>query len=49
VLVAFFGLYVAYVPRAHASQWTAVLLFVSVPVFFKLMNRFESGRFRKTA
>lgn len=49
VMLAFFGLYVAYVPRAHASQWTAVLLFVSVPVFFKLMNRFESGRLRKMA
>jgi cyclophilin family peptidyl-prolyl cis-trans isomerase len=45
VMVAFFGLYVAYVPRAGASQWTAVALFLGVPVFFKLMNRFESQRF----
>jgi cyclophilin family peptidyl-prolyl cis-trans isomerase len=44
VMVAFFGLYVAYVPRAHVSQWTAVALFIGVPVFFKLMNRFESQR-----
>jgi cyclophilin family peptidyl-prolyl cis-trans isomerase len=44
VLVAFFGLFVAYVPRAGSSQWMAVALFLSVPVFFKLMNRFEGPR-----
>ena len=44
VMVAFFGLFVAYVPRAGSSQWTAVALFLSVPVFFKLMNRFEGQR-----
>lgn len=48
VMVAFFGLYVAYVPRAHLSQWTAVVLFFSVPVFFKLMNRFEGPRFNRS-
>jgi len=45
VMVAFFGLYVAYVPRAHTSRWTALALFLGVPVFFKLMNRFEGRRF----
>jgi cyclophilin family peptidyl-prolyl cis-trans isomerase len=45
VLVAFFGLYAAYVPRAGSSQWMAVALFLGVPVLFKLMNRFESQRF----
>jgi cyclophilin family peptidyl-prolyl cis-trans isomerase len=48
VMVAFFGLYVAYVPRAGASQWRSVALFLSVPVFFKLMNRFESQRFNRS-
>jgi hypothetical protein len=48
VMVAFFGIYVAYVPRAHVSQWTAVALFLSVPVFFKLMNRFEGQRFNRS-
>lgn len=44
VLVAFFGLYAAYVPRAGSSQWMAVALFLGVPILFKLMNRFESQR-----
>jgi cyclophilin family peptidyl-prolyl cis-trans isomerase len=48
VMVAFFGLFIAYVPRAGASQWTAVALFLGVPVFFKLMNRFESQRFGRS-
>lgn len=48
VMVAFFGLYVAYVPRAHVSQWTAVALFLGVPVFFKLMNRFEGQRLNRS-
>jgi cyclophilin family peptidyl-prolyl cis-trans isomerase len=45
VLVAFFGLFIAHVPRAGASQWTALALFLGVPILFKLMNRFESQRF----
>ena len=45
VMVAFFALFAAYVPRAGSSQWTGVALFLCVPVFFKLMNRFESQRF----
>ena len=44
VLAAFFAFFVAYVPRASSSQWTAVALFLSVPVVFKLMNRFEGQR-----
>jgi len=47
VLVAFFGLFAAYVPRAGASHWTAVALFLGVPVVFKLMNRFEGQRLVK--
>jgi hypothetical protein len=31
VLVAFFGLFVAYVPRAGASHWMALALFLGVP------------------
>lgn len=45
VLVAFFGLYVTYVPRAGSSHWTALALFLGVPALFKLMNRFEGQRF----
>lgn len=41
-LVAFFGLFVAYVPAASSSQRTAILLFLGAPALFKLMNRFES-------
>lgn len=48
VLVAFFGLFVAYVPRAGASNWTGLALFLSVPVVFKLMNRFEGQRLVKS-
>lgn len=44
VLGAFFGLFIAYVPRAHSSQWMALALFLGVPACFKLMNRFESQR-----
>lgn len=47
VLVAFFCLFVAYVPRAGASHWTGILLFLGVPVVFKLMNRFEGQRLAK--
>ena len=44
VLVSFFGLFVAHVPRAGASHWTGIALFLGVPVVFKLMNRFEGQR-----
>jgi cyclophilin family peptidyl-prolyl cis-trans isomerase len=44
VLVAFFCLFAAYVPRAGSSWVTAVALFLGVPAVFKLMNRFESQR-----
>ena len=47
VLVAFFGLFIAYVPRAGSSQLMAVALFLGVPVLFKLMNRFEGQRLVK--
>ena len=47
VLVAFFALFVTYVPRAGASQWTGLVLFLGVPVVFKLMNRFEGQRLVK--
>jgi cyclophilin family peptidyl-prolyl cis-trans isomerase len=48
VMVAFFGLFIAYVPRAGSSHWTAVALFLSIPVFFKLMNRFEGQRLSRS-
>jgi hypothetical protein len=48
VLVAFFGLFVAHVPRAGASSWTGIALFLGVPVVFKLMNRFEGQRLVKS-
>jgi len=44
VLVAFFGLFIAYVPKAGSSQLLAVALFLGVPLLFKLMNRFEGQR-----
>ncbi len=44
VLVAFFGLFIAYVPRARTSHWTSIILFLGVPALFKLMNKFESQR-----
>ena len=44
VLVSFFGLFIAYVPRAGSSQLMAIALFLGVPVLFKLMNRFEGQR-----
>jgi cyclophilin family peptidyl-prolyl cis-trans isomerase len=44
VLVAFFGLFVAYVPRAGSSQLMGIALFLGVPILFKLMNRFEGQR-----
>jgi cyclophilin family peptidyl-prolyl cis-trans isomerase len=46
VLVAFFCLFAAYVPKAGASQWIGLALFLCVPALFKLMNRFESQRGR---
>lgn len=47
VLVGFFGLMVAFVPTARATNWSSVLLFAGVVALFKLMNRFESAARRK--
>lgn len=43
-LIAAFTLFIILIPVGHKQPWIAGLLFIALPLLFKFMNRFESGK-----